>query len=178
MDAEISLYDGDRDELADDREIAQPEQMAQVDASGSGDSLHPRSLPSQSSRSGRAGPSPAVLAATRRAISSARHAGHRQRAPVAGCAPAGIAGIAAHQQVNGRVRAPQSNALPQRGQRLLIRPGVAAGSVIANGPGQAGMWAKRSRNEHRRRPQRPIRRRDAAARSSLAAGSRAATCQA
>lgn len=79
----------------------------------------------------------------RRAISSARHSGHRQRAPVAGCAPGGIAGIAAHQQVNGRVRAPQSNALPQRGQRLLIRPDVAAGSVIANGPGQAGMWAKR-----------------------------------
>ncbi|EDS99649.1 conserved hypothetical protein [Burkholderia ambifaria IOP40-10] len=43
--AEIGLHDADRHELADDREIAQPEQVTEVDAPGGGDSLHPSSLP-------------------------------------------------------------------------------------------------------------------------------------
>ncbi|VWC22285.1 hypothetical protein BPS26883_05938 [Burkholderia pseudomultivorans] len=45
MHAEISLHDADRHELADDREIAQPEQVTEVDAPGGGNSLHPASLP-------------------------------------------------------------------------------------------------------------------------------------
>ncbi|VWC49600.1 hypothetical protein BLA13014_07607 [Burkholderia aenigmatica] len=45
MHAEIGLHDADRHELADDREIAKPEQVTEVDAPGGGDSLHPSSLP-------------------------------------------------------------------------------------------------------------------------------------
>ncbi len=45
MHAEIGLHDADRHELADDREITEPEQVTEVDAPGGGDSLHPSSLP-------------------------------------------------------------------------------------------------------------------------------------
>ncbi|KML60795.1 hypothetical protein VL15_07905 [Burkholderia cepacia] len=70
------------------------------------------------------------------AISSARHSGHRQRAPAAGWVPPpGSAGIDAHQQSNGCVRAPQSKPRPQRGQRARCgaerAAAAAAESVMA-----------------------------------------------
>lgn len=58
-----------------------------------------------------------AVPAMRCAISSARHSGHRQRAPATGCVPPGSTGIDAHQHSNGCVRAPQSKPRPQCGQR-------------------------------------------------------------
>ncbi|MDR9194754.1 hypothetical protein FEP14_03240 [Burkholderia multivorans] len=149
MHAEIRLHDADRHELADDREIAQPEQMTEIDAPGGGDSLHPGSLP-VSRAAPPAGPdrrarrhdrSPPVSHAARQpgapaircAISAARHSGHRHRTPGAdGGAPGGV-GIDAHQHSNGCVCAPQSKPRPQRAQRTRrgTERAPAAESVMA-----------------------------------------------
>ncbi|QOH34155.1 hypothetical protein C7S14_6553 [Burkholderia cepacia] len=71
--------------------------------------------------------------AIRRAISSARHSGHRQRAPVADGVPPGKTGIDAHQHSNGCERASQSKLRPQCGQRARrgAERASAAGSVMA-----------------------------------------------
>ena len=62
---------------------------------------------------------PAAPPTCTRAISAARHSGHRQRPP--GCSrSAGMPGIDWHQQANGCAYIPQSKALPQRGQRALF----------------------------------------------------------
>ncbi|WP_293045991.1 hypothetical protein [Paraburkholderia sp.] len=44
MNAKEQLHDGDRAELADDSEAAQPEEMAQIDASTKGNAMHGVSL--------------------------------------------------------------------------------------------------------------------------------------
>ncbi|AKM44331.1 hypothetical protein WR30_00560 [Burkholderia contaminans FFH2055] len=69
----------------------------------------------------------------RRAISSARHSGQRQRAPAAGGVPPGKTGIDAHQHSNGCVRAPQSKLRPQCGHRARrgVERASTAGSVMA-----------------------------------------------
>ncbi|EAY63388.1 hypothetical protein BCPG_01668 [Burkholderia cenocepacia PC184] len=74
------------------------------------------------------------------AISSARHSGHRHRAPAAGGVPPGGTGIAAHQQSNGCVCAPQSKPRPQCGQRARrgAERASAAESVMAQSRKRAG----------------------------------------
>jgi len=73
-----------------------------------------------------------------RAISAARHSGHRQRLRGSSLS-AGNGGISRHQHSDNCPCIAQSNALPQRGQRALLWEREADGFITGKGVARASV---------------------------------------
>ncbi|MDR9114031.1 hypothetical protein FEP49_05975 [Burkholderia multivorans] len=156
MHAEIRLHDADRHELADDREIAQPEQMTQIDAPGGGDSLHPGSLP-VSRAAPPAGPDRGRAPARSFAAGFARCASAgRARHPLRDLGGEAFGAQAAHagcrRRRTGRRRHRRAPALERLRVRAAIEaaPAARAAHATRNRTGAGGIGHDENRGNGRR----------------------------